>query len=258
MQIKLTGRTAIVTGGSRGLGLATAAKLSECGAEVAIVARRADVLEQARAEIATKGGGRVMGFACDVSKPADIQAAFGKIMENFGKVDILVNNAGQSKTGQFDTLNDADWQGDLDLKLFGAIRWSRLVWAQMKERRWGRIINVLSIQAKSQGGGSAPTSVSRAAGMALTKVMAHDGAKHNILVNAMLVGAIMSDQMRNRAKRENKPLEEITKVLGAAVPLGRVGEAEEFANVAAFYASDLASYLAGTALNIDGGKSNVP
>ena len=123
------------------------------------------MLPTAKAEVqkaAGKSNGRFEAYSCDVSKAQPIIDTIKKVQTDLGKVDILVNNAGQSKTGQFDTLRDADWQGDLDLKVFGAIRWSRLVWPQMKERRWGRIINVLSIQAKSQGGGSAPTSASGA------------------------------------------------------------------------------------------------
>ncbi len=122
-------------------------------------------------------------------------------MKAFGKVDILVNNAGVSRAGAFETLTDERMQEDLDQKLFAAIRMTRLVWPQMKERRWGRVINVLNIGAKAPRAASAPTSISRAAGMALTKVLAGEGAPHNVLVNALLVGIIEADQHVQAAKR---------------------------------------------------------
>jgi NAD(P)-dependent dehydrogenase (short-subunit alcohol dehydrogenase family) len=129
----------------------------------------------------------------------------------------------------------------------------------MKERRFGRIINILSINAKAPRGGSAPTTVSRAAGLALTKVLAHELAPYNILVNALCVGAIKSTQWERRHQREAPELSYDAFLADAAkaIPLGRVGEAEEFANVACFLASDAASYVTGTAINVDGGLSPV-
>jgi 3-oxoacyl-[acyl-carrier protein] reductase len=148
-------------------------------------------------------------------------------------------------------------QHDLDLKLFGAIRLTRLVWPQLKERRWGRVINVLNIGAKAPRAGSAPTSISRAAGLALTKVLAGEGAPHNILVNAMLVGFIESDQWVRRAKAQDRPLADVLADMGKDIPLGRVGTAQEFASLACFLASDAAGYITGTAINVDGGRSPV-
>jgi NAD(P)-dependent dehydrogenase (short-subunit alcohol dehydrogenase family) len=129
----------------------------------------------------------------------------------------------------------------------------------MKERKWGRIINVLNVGAKAPGPASTPTSVSRAAGMALTKVMAGEGAAHNILVNAMLVGLIVSDQwvQRHAATSPGTDFDAFTRNLAKAVPLGRMGTAEEFANLACFLASEQGSYITGTAINVDGGRSPV-
>jgi 3-oxoacyl-[acyl-carrier protein] reductase len=178
-------------------------------------------------------------------------------MTAFGKVDIIVNNAGKSETGKFESITDETWQADLDLKLFAAIRLSRLVLPQMKERRWGRIINVLNIGAKTPRPNSAPTTVSRAAGMALTKVLAGEGAPHNVLVNALLVGLVVTDQIvrRHRAEGTNVSLDDYIAKAGVSLPLGRMGRAEEFANVACFLASDAGSYVTGTAINVDGGMS---
>jgi 3-oxoacyl-[acyl-carrier protein] reductase len=172
---------------------------------------------------------------------------------------VLVNNAGTSQAMAFESITDEIWQQDLDLKLFAAIRMSRLVWPGMKQRRWGRIINVLNTFAKAPAANSAPTSVSRAAGMALTKVMASEGGEHNILVNALLVGLIVSDQWvrKHAAAADGTDFEDFTRKLATGVPLGRMGTADEFANLACFLASDLGSYVNGTAINVDGGRSPV-
>jgi NAD(P)-dependent dehydrogenase (short-subunit alcohol dehydrogenase family) len=127
----------------------------------------------------------------------------------------------------------------------------------MKERKWGRVINVLNIGAKAPRANSAPTTVTRAAGMALTKVLAGEGAPHNVLVNAMLVGIIEADQHVQGAKRAGVPLEEHMARLNKETPLGRAGTPEEFANLACFLCSDAGSYITGTAINVDGGRSQV-
>jgi NAD(P)-dependent dehydrogenase (short-subunit alcohol dehydrogenase family) len=257
MDIRLDGRTALITGGSKGLGLAMATRFAASGADVAILARRADVLDEARQRISETARGQVAAVACDVSRAEDVQRAHDVVMERFGKIDIVVNNAGTSRTLPFEEVSDEIWREDFDLKLFAAIRLTRLVWPQMKARRWGRVINVLNIGAKAPRAGSAPTSVSRAAGMALTKVLAGEGAAHNILVNALLVGFIVSEQWERRAARTGVPLEDFVRDLGKDIPLGRMGEAEEFANIACFLASDAGSYVTGTAINVDGGRSPV-
>jgi len=259
MDIRLDGRSAIVTGGSKGLGLAMATRYASSGADVAILARNADALERARAAISEKGRGRVVAIACDVSKADEIERAYATAVRDLGKVDIVVNNAGTSQRGNFEEITDAVWQADLDLKLFAAIRLTRLAWPDMKARGFGRVINVLNTGAKAPQGTTAPTSVTRAAGMALTKVLSQEGAPHNILVNALLVGLIMSDQWvrRYEAGPKDGSLEEFARGMAKDIPLGRIGTAEEFANIACFLASDQASYITGTAINVDGGRSPV-
>jgi NAD(P)-dependent dehydrogenase (short-subunit alcohol dehydrogenase family) len=259
MDIRLDGRSAVVTGGSKGLGLAIATRYAASGADVAILARNADALERARAAIAGKGRGRIVPIPCDVSKADDIERAYATAVRELGKVDIVVNNAGTSQRGRFEEITDEVWQADLDLKLFAAIRLTRLAWPDMKARRFGRVINVLNIGAKAPQGTTAPTSVTRAAGMALTKVLSHEGAPDGILVNALLVGLIMSDQWvrRYEAGPKDGTLEDFARGMGRDIPLGRIGTAEEFANIACFLASDAASYITGTAINVDGGRSPV-
>ena len=259
MDIRLDGRSAIVTGGSKGLGLAMATRYAASGADVAILARNADALERARAAISEKGRGRVVAIPCDVSKADEIERAYATAVHDLGKVDIVVNNAGTSQRGNFEEITDAVWQADLDLKLFAAIRLTRLAWPDMKARGFGRVINVLNTGAKAPQGTTAPTSVTRAAGMALTKVLSQEGAPHNILVNALLVGLIMSDQWvrRYEAGPKDGSLEDFARGMAKDIPLGRIGTAEEFANIACFLASDQASYITGTAINVDGGRSPV-
>jgi 3-oxoacyl-[acyl-carrier protein] reductase len=258
MNVSMKDRVAIVTGGSKGIGIAVARRFAESGARVAILARGADDLKAAREQLA-KDGLEVRDYVCDVAKAADISRTYEKVVADFGKVDVLVNNAGTSRAMAFETVTDEIWQEDLDLKLFAAIRLSRLVWPGMRERKWGRIINVLNVGAKAPPAASTPTSVSRAAGMALTKAMANEGGPHNILVNAMLVGLIVSDQWvkRHAAKAPDTDFGAFTRDLAKGVPLGRMGTAEEFANLACFLASEQGSYITGTAINVDGGRSPV-
>jgi NAD(P)-dependent dehydrogenase (short-subunit alcohol dehydrogenase family) len=251
-------RVAVVTGGSKGIGIAVARRFAESGAKVAILARGPADLKAAR-QLLAKDGLEVRDYVCDVSRAADIAGTYEKVIADFGRIDVLVNNAGTSRAMPFETVSDEIWQEDLDLKLFAAIRFSRLVWPGMKARKWGRIINVLNVGAKAPPAASTPTSVSRAAGMALTKVMASEGGPHNILVNAMLVGLIVSDQWvkRHAAKAPETDFDAFTHELARGVPLGRMGTAEEFANLACFLASEQGSYITGTAINVDGGRSPV-
>src|SRR5205814_1182422 len=256
MEVRLNGRSAIVTGGSKGLGLAIAEEYFASGADVAILARDAGALAEAKQKIQSLGGkGKIAAISCDVSKAAPIRQACEQIISEFGKVDIFVNNAGQSTRGPSETITDEQWQADLDLKLFAQVRFCRILLPLMKQRKWGRIISVLNIGAKAPGADSAPTSVSRAAQMAFTKALSMEGAPHNVLVNSLHVGVIVSDQIKRRYDRErpNVSFEQYVAEAGKSVPMGRMGKAEEFAAVATFLASEQAGYVTGCAINVDGG-----
>jgi len=259
MDIRLDGRTAIITGGSKGLGLAMAEKFVASGATVVVAARDSKTLADAEASLNAKAQGAAKAIQTDVTDPAQCKALYDGAVAAFGKVDILVNNAGQSQTGKFEEITDEIWEADLALKLMAQVRMSRLAFGPMKERRWGRIINVLNTAAKAPRAGSAPTAVTRAAGMALSKVMAGEGAPFNVLVNALNTGLIVSDQHVRRweASDKSKTLDAFLADMGKNLPMGRLGESEEFANLACFLASDAAGYINGTAINVDGGMCPV-
>lgn len=261
MDIRLDGRAALITGGSEGLGKGMAIRFAASGADIAILARGQDALESAKAEIDAAGGGKVIAISCDLLDATATNAAFAEAEAALGKIDILVNNAGTSRAKPFATVTDDEWHEDIELKLMAAIRLCRAALPGMKERKWGRIVNVLNIGAKAPRAGSAPTAVSRAAGLALTKVLAGDGAPHNVLVNALMVGLIKSGQWErlHAETGDGRSYEDFTQAMadGRNIPLGRIGETEEFANIACFLASDQAGYITGTSINVDGGASPV-
>lgn len=261
MDIRLDGKSALITGGSQGLGRGMALKFADAGANVAILARGQEALDAAKAEIDAAGPGSVHAISCDLMDAAATNDAFAVAEAAMGKIDILVNNAGTSRAGPFLEITDEEWQIDFELKLFAAIRLCRLALPGMKSRNWGRIINVLNIGAKAPNPAGAPTAVTRAAGLALTKVLAGDGAPHNVLVNALMVGLIKSGQWETAYATEqpDQSYEEFLQSMADArkIPMGRIGETEEFANIACFLASDAAGYITGTSINVDGGRSPV-
>ena len=256
MELGLRGKVAIVTGGTQGIGKATALLLAKEGASVVIAARGRELLDAAAAEIRASGG-KVALVQADVGKAADCERVVATAVETFGGVDILVNNAGTSATGEFESVTDAAWQADFDLKLFGAIRLVRLALPHMKKRSGGRIVNITNIGAKQPRAKSMPTTVTRAAGLAFTKALSKEYAPHNILVNTVCIGLIRAGQHERKAAKSGVPVEQVYAGMAKDIPLGRVGQAEEVANVIVFLVSDAASYVTGTSINLDGGTSGV-
>src|SRR5205809_5333814 len=254
LELGLAGKVAIVTGGSEGLGRACVERFARSGAKVAACARRKDVLERNMDEIRRATGGEILAMATDVTHGAEIEAFVAATVAQFGGVDILVNNAGTSSAAGFDQVDEATWQYDFDLKVMGAIRLCRLVIPHMKQRGGGRIINVTTVGGKAPVARSLPTSVTRAAGINLTKSLAHELAPDRILVNTVCLGLVKSAQHERRAKGD---VEEYYKEISdrRKLPLGRFGEASEFADLVAFLASERAAYITGTAINFDGGIS---
>jgi 3-oxoacyl-[acyl-carrier protein] reductase len=259
VDLGLSGKVAIVTGGSEGIGRATARSLASEGARVVICGRRVDVLERAATELAEETGAEIVPTAADVSQGPDVERLIETAVERFSRLDILVNNAGTSRASPFGSVSDDEWQADLDLKLFAAIRTCRLGVPHLKRGGAGSIVNVLNIGAKQPAAASLPTSVSRAAGMALTKALSKELAADQIRVNAVLIGLVKSGQHERRwqAEGSSQPLDEFYAAMARerAIPLGRVGRAEEVGDLIAFLSSERAAYLTGVAINVDGGSS---
>ena len=256
MDLHLQGKVAIVTGASKGIGFCTALQLAKEGAHVAICARGEKHLEVAAASIKQLTGADVLVVPADIMKEQDCREVIEKTMAKFGRIDILVNNAGTSSAHPFEQVATELWQADLDLKLFGAVHCSKYAVPYMKQSGGGSIVNVTAVLAKTPPASSLPTTVSRAAGLALTKAMSKDLGQYNIRVNAVCIGLIRSDQIEKRWKEQAPDLSwaEYSEQVGQSIPLGRIGDTEEAANVIAFLASDAASYVSGTAINIDGGS----
>jgi len=257
MNLDLSRRCALITGGSAGLGFATAIEFARQGATVVLIARDALRLDGAVNQIRQLTRATVEGHSADVTDSAAIQRIVHDVSSRHGGVDILVNNAGGSSRGRIETLSDEAWQADFDLKLFSAIRLCRLVLPHMRSQRWGRIINVVNTLAKTPGAGTAPTSVTRAAGVAFTKVLANEVAQDNVLVNAICVGRIESEQWAgfHRKSGSTLSLQDYLAEEGKAIPLGRLGRADEFSSLMCLLASEAGGYITGTAINIDGGLS---
>jgi len=256
VDLGLKGKVAIITGSTEGIGKATALNFVQQGAKVAICSRDAEKVKQAVAEIEAVGG-EVLGMAADISKAADIEQFIHAVAAKFGRIDILVNNAGSSQRGAFLETEDAKWAADFELKVFGAIRCTRLAVPHMIKQGGGRVINITNVAAKQPGAGSGPTSISRAAGLALTKMLSKEFAAQNILVNTVVIGKIKSGQHERTRKKLGLEPEVYFKKVAADIPMGRMGETAEAANAIVFLASNLATYVTGTSLNLDGGLSGV-
>ena len=253
LELGLKGKVAIVTGGSEGLGRAAVERLARSGARVTLCARRKDVLERAADDIRKATGAELLPLAADVSRATECEAVVAATVKQFGGVDILLNNAGTSAAAAFEKVGDEAWQADFDLKVMGAVRMCRLVIPHMKQRGGGRIINVTTVGGKAPRAQGLPTTVSRAAGINLTKSLANEYAGDRILVNTICIGLVKSAQIARRAK--DGDVEAHYRDLAKRVPVGRVAEASEFGDLVAFLASERASYITGTAVNFDGGMS---
>ncbi|MDC0717738.1 SDR family oxidoreductase [Nannocystis bainbridge] len=259
MDLGLQHKVAIVTGGSEGIGRATARALALAGARVVICARRPEVLTAAMHELSAETGSEVLAMPVDVREPADVMRLVDGVVARLGRIDVLVNNAGTAAAGPFESITDDAWQDDLDLKLFAALRLVRLVIPHMRKAGGGSIVNLLNIGARQPAARSMPSSVSRAAGLALSKALSKELAPDQIRVNAVLIGLVKSgqhDRKRNPSLDRDRFYADMARQ--GQVPLGRVAEAEEAADLITFLASARAAFITGTAINFDGGASAVP
>jgi 3-oxoacyl-[acyl-carrier protein] reductase len=269
LEIDLSGRVALVTGGSRGLGRADALTLAQAGADVVIAdiqiesdesgdAERYGPLAQAArsqglihteetAQEIEAMGRRALALKCDVTDLAQVEGVVSRTVEELGSVDILVNNAGTlDHVGQLENQVPELWERDLRVNLTGAFNCCRAVWPQMKERGWGRIVNMASVAGTLGGFGQASYATTKAGLLGLTKSLALEGARHGITVNAIVPGIIGTEAFHFGNPQMNERMVKRT-------ALRRPGEPQEIANAVAFLSSDLAAYITGVGLNVSGG-----
>ncbi len=268
VEIDLSGRVALVTGGSRGLGRADALTLARAGADVAIAdilvesdtsaAEEYGVLAQAavaQGMVHTEGtvqeirglGRRSLAVRCDVTDRPAVDAAVARVVEELGSIDILVNNAGTlDHVGQFPDQRLDLWERDLRVNLTGAFNCSQAVWPHMRERSWGRIVNMASVAGTLGGFGQASYSTTKSGILGLTRTLAMEGGRHGITCNAIVPGIIGTEafHMANAAMNER---------IANRTVFRRPGEPQDVANAIAFLCSDLASYVTGIELNVSGG-----
>jgi NAD(P)-dependent dehydrogenase (short-subunit alcohol dehydrogenase family) len=255
MDLELAGTVTMITGGTDGLGLALAHRLVAEGGAVAICGRDPARLAAAATELESAGGD-VLAQQADVEQASAIQGFVDAVVARWSRIDGIVHNAGRSAAGKLDDTDDAAWEADLQLKLMGAVRLTRMALPLLRAGG-GSALFTLAMAAKAPGAGSAPSSVSRAAGMALMKALSKELAPDGIRVNAILIGLIESGQWVRSAAAAGVPLLDFYQRMaaGAGIPLGRLGRSEEFADLASFLLSARSSYLTGTAINLDGGLS---
>ena len=243
--MSLSGRIALVTGASQGIGRACALKFAASGAAVAVAARNEEKLGVLVSEI-TASGGKAAAFAMDVSDEEQIKAGIKEVLAQLGKVDILVNNAGINRDQLVMRMKRADWDAVLNTNLTSAYLCIQQVIGSMLKQRWGRIINVSSVFGQIGQAGQANYASSKAGLIGLTMAIAREVASRNITCNAVAPGFIETAMTAGLA-------EDLKQNALKVIPLGRVGTAEDVANAVAFLASDEASYITGHVLNVNGG-----
>jgi len=255
MNLQLTDNVAIVTGASRGLGLASARALVEEGCRVAICARGADALGRAAAELAALAGrpDAVLAVTADVSTAAGADTLVRQSLDRFGRIDILVNNVGKAGGADIESTTDEDWQAAFDQTLFPAIRMSRLVVPHMKQAGAGVILVIASIFGRETGGRMTYNAV-KAAEISLAKAMAGQLAPHNIRVNSIAPGSMLFEGGSWWTRQQEDP-KGIAEFVRREIPFGRFGRPEELGAVVAFLASPRASWVTGACVTVDGGQS---
>lgn len=255
MELGLQGRRAVVTGGSKGIGLAVASELAREGAAVSICARSADEVERA-ADKLRESGVPVHAHVADVTRPEQVDDFLTAAASAMGGVDVLVNNAGAAHPGTFSTLTDEDWHGDLDVKLFSQIRCTRSALPHLRRSPAPRVVNINAVYAKYPDPKFFATTVNRAACLNLSKALAIELGPEGILVNSVNIGFVVTPQwetIRSKRAPELSADEFFRQWAAEEVPLQRFGDVSEVSGIVAFLASDRASYITGASIDVAGG-----
>jgi 3-oxoacyl-[acyl-carrier protein] reductase len=257
MDLGLKGKAAIVAAASKGIGRACARGLAAEGARVAICARSADELGKTAEAIRAETSAEVLALPTDVRKPDEIRALVARAVDAFGGVDILVTNAGGPPAGHFGQLTDTDFQAAFELNLLSTVRMIREVLPHMQARRWGRIVNIQSTSIKQPIDGLLLSNAIRPGVAGLSRSLVNEISRDGITINTVCPGRILTDRSRSflehRAKVAGIPFDEFMRQDTASIPMGRIGQPEEIANVVVFLASERASYVTGVAIQVDGG-----
>ena len=257
MDLGLHGKVALVAAASKGLGRAIAEELATEGADIVMCARGEEALSRARDEIATATGANVLAVAGDVAKSDDVDRITQAAIDRFGRVDILVTNAGGPPSAKFESVTDEMWRKAIELTLMSAINLTSRVLPGMKQRKWGRVINVTSITVKQPVDGLMLSNSLRAAVTGFARTLANEVALDGITVNNILPGYTRTERVEqlasSRASREGITSDAARAEWEQQIPMRRLGEPREFAALAAFLASERASYITGTSITVDGG-----
>jgi 3-oxoacyl-[acyl-carrier protein] reductase len=259
MDLGIKGRSAIVTGASRGIGRETARQFLEEGVRVTICGRNGDTLNKTRDELAQQTGGDVQAVVADMTKEADIARLVESAKERFDAIDILVNNAGQMYSGRFDVMTDAGLKEQFETKIFGFLRAIRLVYPAMKAQRWGRIVNMIGGAGKEPDPYMFGSGITNSGLLNITKSLSAEFGEDNVLVNAVCPGWVDTNLWRRNAQGLAQELgakteEEARRQAARKNSLNRFGKPEELANAIVFLCSERASYITGVSLNLDGGR----
>ena len=259
MDLGIKDRVAIVAASSKGLGKATALGLAKEGVNLTICSREKEPLEKTAQEIRSQTSVDVLAIECDVSKTDEIKNVVNKTINHYSKVDILINNAGGPPVGGFLDFSLEDWQKAIELNLFSTITFSNEVIPYMKANNWGRIINITSYAVKQPVDGLILSNTVRSGVVGLAKTLSNEFGPYNILVNNICPGRIFTDRItflaNERAKSTGKNVEDIIVEMGSDVAVRRIGKPDELASLAVFLASERASYITGTTIQVDGGLS---
>ncbi|MDJ0617631.1 MAG: SDR family oxidoreductase [Calothrix sp. MO_192.B10] len=262
MDLGLKDRVALVGASSQGLGRAIAKSLAREGAKIAICSRNSTTLEATRQALEVETNAKVISVVADLSLKQDIEKLLGTVQAELGAIDILVNNTGNPPAGRLMDLAESDWEQAYQLVLMSAIRLIKGVIPSMRERRWGRVINIATSAVEQPRGDLLISTTFRSGLAAFSRAIAADLAHHNVLIHTVCPGVIGTDAMLNLAKNmantEGITVENAEEKLTFGIPMGRMGEPEEIANLVTCLASDKLNYMTGQTITMDGGKLTVP